>query len=133
MSWYALFRVPNPLPRSDVRSAQQQRAEILYSGLSGEEILQQWLTNHPGVVERYEEEEGRKKRKRREEVEVADTNQTPQSLDNGPSLSQPGSKYLLPPYLEPYRGVLPPSLVPPSARANFFLHTLLPADVSGWG
>ena len=35
-------------------------------------------------------------------------------------------------HLEPYRGVLPPSLMPASSRTAY-PHTLLPEDTSEWG
>ena len=38
----------------------------------------------------------------------------------------------VPLHLEPYRGVLPPSLMPASSRTAY-PHTLLPEDTSEWG
>ncbi|CAI8017484.1 Zinc finger CCCH domain-containing protein 3 [Geodia barretti] len=109
-----------------------ERAEILYSELSGEEILRQWLSSHPELVQRCEEMG--KKRTRKEEVAVRDgsTKQAPVSSTTGPSLTQAGGKDMLPAYLEPYRAALPPSLLPQSAGSNY-PHALLPDELTGWG
>ena len=130
ISWCALFRV---LTISDEKAGgvRHERAEILYSELSGEEILRQWLSSHPELVERCEE---MGKKRTRKEVAVRDrsTKQAPVSSTTGPSLTQAGGKDMLPAYLEPYRAALPPSLLPQSAGSNY-PHALLPDELTGWG
>lgn len=126
-------------------------ANILYSELSGVEILQQWLDGHPEVVGRHEErvqhtgEGGRKvieKGGGRDESGQGDVDKGKRGVEElssqqmhltctagPPAAAQFGDTPL---YLEPYGGVLPPSLQPVSSRIAY-PHVLLPDDISGWG
>ena len=110
--------------------------------MSGEVILQQWLDVHPEIVAKYEQQ--RRRRRRRKEVGL-------QGMKNGGGEGKKGEEEQgrekevenvsqhslnppdqLPHYLEQYRGFLPPSLMPTSAKTAY-PHTLLPDEVDGWG
>ena len=125
------------------------RAAILYTEMSGKEILQQWLDSHPEVVERHQKQlrkrgdRGRKEDRSetgqdRDEREVREP--PPQTLQQTlyPSTTRDAKSAPLPPgvglplYLQPYSSVLTPSLLPAPSRTAY-PHTLLPDDTSGWG
>ena len=138
------------------------RAGIIYSDLSGEEILQQWLDSHPEVVRRYVEQKRQRRRRRRkggkerggegkkeggergrEAVEDkqergVEDHQTRVSYNPtadvamAPVVSAGAQREAIPLYLEPYRAILPPSLMPATSRTAY-PHTLLPEDTSEWG
>ena len=136
------------------------RAGIIYSDLSGEEILQQWLDSHPEVVRRYVEQERQRRRRKggkkrggkgkkeggeREREAVVDKperrvkdHQTHVSYNPtadvamAPVASAGAQREAIPLYLEPYRAVLPPSLMPATSKTAY-PHTLLPEDTSEWG
>ena len=142
------------------------RAGILYSDLSGEEILQQWLDSHPEVVGRFVEQERQKKKRRgkkrggkarkiegegkeeggkRKGEAVVDKQE--RGVENhqmylsynptadaatAPVTSTGPQADDIPLYLEPYRAVLPPSLMSATSRTAY-PHTRLPGDASEWG
>ena len=155
-----LSPLPSPFPSPPSRciaanmttrlTAHNSRAAVLYSDLSGEEILQQWLDLHPEVMGRHAEEErksgGRKKgktlgRQEGEEDAVASgSTRAVQSQRVQTSHEQPYSSpapfrytaaHSLPPELEPFRAVLPPSLLPLSDRISY--PCSMPSDSPGWG
>ena len=113
-----------PLTIAD-RSVRGGRADVLYSELSGEELLQQWLTTHPEVLARYEEQKMKERERRREREGDDGVNDASSGL-RGPSRED------LPLYLEPYRSFLPQSLMTPTARTAF-PHSLATNDESEWG
>lgn len=139
----APFRILFLLYSADNRSA-SERAEVLYSELSGEEILQQWLDSHPEVLVHYEEYTRRKKRRRRSEGGGDRGEGVGKKRDGAGSSGYKETNLLqhhklsstlndkLPLYLEPYRGALPPSLMPINIRTTH-PHTLLPDNSPGWG
>lgn len=120
------------------------RAAILYTEMSGEEILQQWLDSHPEVVERHQKQL-RKRGARRKEEDRGETGQDrdkrevrepPQTLYPSAAPDTKSAPLLtadvsLPLYLQPYSNVLPPSLLPAPSRTAY-PHTLLLDDTSGW-
>ena len=84
-------------------------ASVLYSSLSGEEILQQWLLKHPELVEKYKKTQTARDRKSAEEQEKT-------SSDAELQVDVP---HRIPCELEPYRDILPPSLLPPALKVQF--------------
>ena len=140
---------------------------MLYSELSGEEILQQWLDAHPEVVSRCEQQRkrvskrvGDPRRKTRgsgrrssgadvNKEEGGSTVESPtgtlqqthntQSYRTTPAETAHSNRdsvvtEVLLSHLEPFRAVLPPSLLPTSAKTAY-PHTLVTEEDSatGWG
>ncbi len=97
---------------------QSKDAHILYSNLSGKEILQQWMAKHPEVVQKYRALEAADAKESREtkrrNYEVVDESQSGQQAATGIA-----AQHQLPQELQPYREVLPPSLLPPAMRSQF--------------
>lgn len=131
------------------------RAAILYTEMSGEEILQEWLGSHPEVAERHQKQLRKRGVKAGvdREREEEDGNQTGQGDADRDEREPPPQMLLqtlypstapdtkstpltggvgLPLYLQPYSSVLPPSLLPAPSKTGY-PHTLLPEDTSGWG
>ena len=97
--------------------------------MSGEEILQQWLSEHPEVVNKYQEikaETGIQSQLERDRRRNEDgMGRSEHSPGTGIITSQPGSEHLdsssflsfqynhdIPAELQPYKDILPPSLLP---------------------
>lgn len=124
------------------------RAAILYTEMSGEEILQQWLDSHPEVVERHQKQlrkrgdRGRKEDRSEtgQERDEEEVRELPQALQQTlyPSTAPDAKSATLTPdislplHLHPYSNILPPSLLPAPSRTAY-PHTLLSDDTSGWG
>ncbi len=91
-------------------------ASVLYSTLSGEEILQQWLTKHPEVVKKYQSSKAAgAKKKEREAGKSEGFNRTQSEWQSAPVTLQEQ----LPLDLQPYRDNLPPSLLPPQLQSQY--------------
>ena len=98
---------------------QSDNSSVLYSDMSGEEILQQWLTKHPEVTKKYQDIRTEAEQHKRDTSLSESLPKTPTPnplLNSTPSVSGVQG---LPPELEPYREVLPPSLLPPALRTQF--------------
>ena len=107
--------------------------------MSGEEILQQWLSEHPEVVKKYQEikpETGIQSQlegDRRRNEDAHGMGCSEHSPGTGTITSQPGrsehldsSSFLsfqynhdIPVELQPYKDILPPSLLPLTMRPQF--------------
>ena len=106
--------------------------------MSGEEILQQWLSEHPAVVDKYQEIKAKAgiqsqlEKDRRRNKDASGMGNPEHSPGEGNIASQPGSEQLdsssflsfqynhdIPAELQPYKDILPPSLLPLTMRLQF--------------
>ena len=113
-------------------SPRSTTASVLYTNLSGEEILQQWISKHPEVAKKYQVVR-QQTRDPRDEKKIGKSGQGLQPSAARQRSQQEDSSVVnqheLPPELQPYAGVLPPSLLPPALKLHFPGST----EVSEWG
>lgn len=110
---------------------QSQSASILHSHLSGEEILRQWLARHPEVVRRYQKILEKKEklsdtRDCSDDATCAEVQQEASGSQENVNTTASTLKQTtvkidesIPPDLEPFRDVLPPSLLPHAMKRTF--------------
>lgn len=115
--------------------------------MSGEEILQQWLTKHPEVVEKYQEIKAKGTRSQLDRPREKDRTGSKSGMvcsepfQREDATLQPGSNHLVqtdrsssssvpmpykygdgqdvPAELQPFKDILPPSLLPLTMRSRF--------------
>lgn len=98
-----------------------QDTHVLYTSLSGEDILQQWLAKHPEVLQKHQEIKA-KLQKSPVKQHTPEIDKSGQATERGrvatPAISM-STQQAIPAELQPYGNMLPPSLLPPATRAQF--------------
>ena len=94
-------------------------SHVLYTNLRGADILQQWLAKHPEVARKHQAfNEGE-----RALADAGTDDKSTSQSGRGKSLQSRSPEQSadagIPVELQPYRDILPPSLLPPALRRPF--------------
>ena len=102
-------------------AARHGNVSFLRSGMTGEEILQLWLKQHPDVLKSESQEcQGKASTTRRSGDE--DRTGSP-SLSSAPLSQEEADITAIPPELAPYENTLPPSLLPVGLQYALYMGT----------